>query len=55
MCLSILVSMRVHKGVIIGMLLDWLASSIAAGLICGYLLGRAGRLTGPRLRGYVNL
>jgi hypothetical protein len=40
MCLSILVFMRVHKGVVIGMLLDWLASSIAAGLICGYLLGR---------------
>jgi hypothetical protein len=40
MCLSILVLMRVHQGVIYGMLLDWLASSIAAGLICAYTLGR---------------
>lgn len=40
MCLSILVLMRVHQGVIIGMLLDWLASSVAAGLICAWFLGR---------------
>lgn len=40
MCLSMLVLMRVHQGVIYGMLLDWLASSVAAGLICAYVLGR---------------
>lgn len=40
MCLSILVLMRVHQGVIYGMLLDWMASSVAAGLICAYILGR---------------
>jgi hypothetical protein len=40
MCLSLLVLMRVHQGVIIGMLLDWLASSVAAGLICAWFLGR---------------
>lgn len=40
MCLSMLVLMRVHHGVIYGMLLDWLASSVAAGLICAYVLGR---------------
>ena len=40
MCLSMFVFMRVHKGVVIGMLLDWFASSLAAGLICAWLLGR---------------
>ncbi len=40
MCLTMLVFVHVHKGVVIGMLLDWLASSIAAGLICAYIMGR---------------
>lgn len=40
LCLSMLVFMQVHRGVIVGMLLDWLASSLAAGLICAFLIGR---------------
>jgi hypothetical protein len=32
--------MQVHRGVIIGILLDWLASSVAAGLICAFVFAR---------------
>ncbi len=40
MGLAMLVFMEVHRGAIVGILLDWLASSIAAGLICAFLLAR---------------
>ena len=40
MALAMLVFMRVDRGVIIGIVLDWLASSIAAGLICAWVFGR---------------
>lgn len=40
MCLAMLVFMQVHRGVIIGILLDWLASSIVAGLVCAFVFAR---------------
>jgi hypothetical protein len=40
MCLAMTVFMQIHRGVIIGILLDWLASSVAAGLICAFVFAR---------------
>ncbi len=40
MLLSMSIFVNFHRGVVVGMLLEWLGSSIAAGLICAFLIER---------------
>ncbi len=40
MVLSMSVVVNLHRGVVAGFLIEWLGSSIAAGLICAFLIER---------------